>query len=391
MIDYTRRDFLKIMGLGALTATPFSSSLAKGFTRKKAPENTFYVGTFTDTGSKGIYQCVLDPESGKISHNGVTEGIDNPSFVTFGRYHNYLYSVGETAKYKGLPGGSVNAYRINRGDGSLEFINSQPSHGASPCHIYVDKSNQFVMAANYVTGNVAVYPIMDNGGLGYASDIDQHHGSGANPDRQKGPHAHCIITDPENRNVLSCDLGTDKVMIYKFDSDYGTLIPASQPYVELKPGSGPRHIKFHPNGKIAYVISEMGSAMSVFDYESGSGHMKEIQRISTLPDDFNGNNTCAELQVSSDGKFLYGSNRGHDSIVVFSIDPSTGKLTTIQHQSVMGKTPRHFNLDPSEKFALAANQDSNNVVVLNRDENSGKLSPTGHEIAIPKPVCVKFL
>ncbi len=386
-----RKNFLKMMGLGVVTTATTKKTMAATLNRLQSDEMTFYVGTYTTGKSKGIYRCSLNPSSGEINMKGFTDGIVNPSFLTIDSKKQFLYAVSETDKFDGESSGSVDAYKIDSGTGALEHLNKRPSHGAAPCHIIVSKDGRYVMVANYNGGNLAVFPVEKDGSLGKTTDLIQHHGSSVNPDRQEGPHAHSIVLDSANRYGLSCDLGTDKVMIYKFDSQHGKLVAASQPFAKVKPGLGPRHIKFHPNGKIAYVICEMGNTILVFDYDPKNGHLSQKQAISTFPSDFHGTTKAAELQISADGRFLYGSNRGADLIVVCSIDQLSGKLSPVQYQSTLGKFPRHFILDPSGRYLVVANEHTSNIVVFSRDQSTGKITPTGNSIDIPDPVCVKFV
>lgn len=386
--NITRLDFLKIAGLGSaeLAAAPL-----KRFVTPYSRHLPFYVGTYTAGKSKGIYLCSLDTTTGQIKQSKVTGGIENPSFLTMDSTHHYLYAVSETEHYEGMASGSVYAYRINPDTKSLEFINKRPSHGTDPCYITVDHKNRFVLVANYTSGSVAIFPIRPDGGLGELTFLDQHHGSSVNPERQEGPHAHCIILDPSNRHALAADLGLDKILINLFDNQNGSLKPAPIPFVSVKPGAGPRHIKFSPDGTKVYLICEMGNLMMVFDYDPGIGKLTQIQTISTLPAGYSGSDTAAEVQISSNGLFVYGSNRGDDSIVVYSVDPVSGKLTDIQHQSTMGKTPRHFMLDPTGTFLLAANKDSDNIVVFSVNTQTGMITPTGQIFNVPSPVCIKFV
>ncbi len=386
----TRKDFLRLMSLGTLTAVTAGKSLSKPFVHSRNNEMTLYVGTYTTGKSKGIYRCRFDPSSGSINKTGVREGIINPSFLAIDPQKKYLYAVSETGNYQGKTSGSVDAYKITGSAGSLEYLNERPSHGAAPCHIIVDKESRYVMVANYNSGNIAVFPIEEDGRLGRATDIIQHHGSSINKERQAGPHAHCIVLDPDNRFALSCDLGTDKVMIYHFDAEKGKLLPADQPFAKVKPGLGPRHIAFHPNGKIIYVICEMGNVVLVFDYDPEKGRLRQKQSIPTIPSDFKGKTKAAELQASSDGRFLYASNRGADTLVVYAIHPQNGELSLVQTQPALGKFPRHFIIDPTGKYLIAANKNSDNIVVFSINQETGKLAPTGETLDIPAPVCVTF-
>jgi 6-phosphogluconolactonase len=273
----------------------------------------------------------------------------------------------------------------------LTQLNQQSSGGSGPCYITVDKVGQNVLVANYGGGSVSVLPLHPDRTLGEASCFIQHQGKGSDPNRQEAPHAHSINLDLANRFAFAADLGLDKILIYRFDATAGKLTPNQPAYVELQPGSGPRHFSFDPSGKFAYVINEMLLTVTAFSYQPDKGILTEIQTTSTLPEGATGTNfSTAEVQVHPSGKFLYGSNRGHDTIAVFSIDTSTGKLTQVEHQSTRGKTPRNFGIDPSGKFLLAANQDSGNLAVFRIDGKSGRLSFLS-EVKVPKPVCVKFL
>jgi len=251
----------------------------------------------------------------------------------------------------------------------------------------LDAAGNFLLVANYESGNVAVLPVRA-GSLGAPVDMAQHQGSSVNPERQKGPHAHGVLLDQGNRYLFVPDLGLDKIMVHKFDARSGKLTPNSEPWFQLKPGAGPRHFTFHRNGRWAYVINELNSTITALRYDGAHGVLKEAQTVSTLPSDFSGKNSCAEIEVAPGGKFLYGSNRGHDSIAVFAIDQNTGGLGFVQHVSTQGKAPRNFSIDPTGEFLLAANQNSNTVVSFRIDHASGKLSPTGHVTEIPTPVCV---
>jgi 6-phosphogluconolactonase len=269
-------------------------------------------------------------------------------------------------------------------------MNQQPSGGAGPCHLAVARDGSCVLVANYGSGSVAVLPLEAEGQLKQPSVSIQHHGSSVNPRRQEGPHAHFITWDPFNRIVLTCDLGLDKVLFYRLDESRFTLTASEPAAFSLTPGSGPRHLAFHPNGRYAYQLNELSSTLTPCSYDAAQG-LKELQTISTLPDDFHGVNTCAEVQVDSAGKFVYASNRGHNSIAVFAIDPATGKVKLLQLESTQGKNPRHFALDPSGRWLLAENQDSDSVLVFAVDPLTGRLKPSGVSQKIGAPVCAIFV
>lgn len=348
-----------------------------------------YVGSYADAKNDGIYLLELDRSSGKLKKIGGTSGIQNPSFLAIHPNKKFLYAVCEVAEIDGKRTGAVAGFRIEQ-DGSLKPLNRQSSEGQGPCHLVVDKAGKNVLAANYGGGSVCCLPIGSDGHLASASAFIQHHGKSVDPGRQEAPHAHSVNLDPANHFAFVADLGLDQVLVYQFDAEKGSLKPNDPPFAKVKSGSGPRHFAFHPSGRFAFVINEMASTITAFSYDDAKGVLTEVQTVSTLPEEVKGNST-AEVQVHPSGKFVYGSNRGHNSIAAFAVDEKSGRLTPIGHQSTGGKTPRNFGIEPSGKFLLAANQDSDNIVVLAIDAESGKLSATGNEIKIPKPVCVKFV
>jgi 6-phosphogluconolactonase len=350
-----------------------------------------YFGTYTGEKSKGIYRARLDLASGKLSEAELAAEVDNPSFLALHPDGTFLYAAGEVSNFEGKPGGAVSAFALDRTTGKLTLLNQQSSRGGGPCHLVVDRQGKNVLVANYGGGSVAVLPIDNDGKLQPSSSFVQHKGSSVNPRRQEAPHAHSINLDPAGKFAFVADLGLDKVLIYKFDAAKGTLTPNEPAFVAVAPGAGPRHFAFHPSGRFAYVINEMHSTVTAFTYDAARGALENIPLIiSTLPEPKLGNST-AEVQVHPSGKFLYGSNRGHDSLAIFSIDQETGELTAVGHQLTGGKTPRNFGIDPTGAFILAANQSSDTVVVFRVDRETGKIIPTGQSIEVPRPVCVKFL
>jgi len=384
--DTSRRQFLSLAGLSV-------SGLALGSARKRSSQSELivYVGTYTNNGrSQGIYVCRLDLSSGELKQIDVAKGVANPSFLTLDPKGRFLYAVNEVKEFEGKAVGAVSAFSIERTTGRLTLVNQQSSGGSGPCHLSLDGSGKFLLVANYDAGSFEVLPIRQ-GALGLPIDLIQHRGSSVNPKRQAGPHAHCVVTDKNNRRVFVTDLGLDKIMIYEFDSDTGKLTSNQKRWFQTKPGAGPRHFAFHNKGRWAYVISELDSTMSALAYDRASGELREVQTISTLPADFTGKSYCAELQVSPSGRFLYGSNRGHDSIVVYSINQTSGKLGLVEYVSTQGKVPRNFAIEPGGRWLLAANQNSDSVASFAIDPKSGKLSPSGHSVEIPVPVCVAFL
>jgi len=385
MDRFSRREFLKTGAIGALGASIFRRTAWPHGAR----ELTLYVGTYTSGNSEGIYVYRVDQASGELKRFTSIKSV-NPSFLAIDRSRRYLYAVNEVPEFAGQSSGAVSAFAIDSRTGNLRFLNQQASLGADPCHLTVDRNRKFLLVANYTGGNLAVLPIQRDGILGPATSFVQHEGSSIK-EQQKGPHAHCIILDHSNRYALAADLGIDKVMIYRYDALTGKLKPNNQPWAQLNPGAGPRSLTLHPRGRYAYVINELDSTMTVFRYERGNGTLRLLETVSTLPSDFSGQSYCADLHVSPSGKFLYGSNRGHNSIVVFAINEDTGRLKYVEHVSTQGKWPRNFTIDPTGSFLLVANQHTDNVVTFRIDPQTGKLSSIDHVAEIPTPVCLKFM
>lgn len=357
----------------------------------KPEKYLMYVGTYTVRGSKGIYAYRYDTVSGKIEDLGLAAETPSPSFVVVHPNRKFLYAVNETHDYQGQPSGIVSAFSIDEKTGKLTLLNQVASRGEDPCHISLDHTGKFVLVANYTGGNISVYPVQEGGRLGEASEFIQHHGSGPNHERQEKAHAHWIDLSADNRFALNADLGMDEIFVYRFDASKGKLAPNDPPFAKVAPGAGPRHMAFHPNGRFAYVIDELNSTVTAFSYNAKAGMLRQLQSVSTLPKNFTGENSTAEVAVHPNGKFLYASNRGHDSLAVFAIDPARGTLKFVEHVSVKGKTPRHFEIDPTGKRLIVANQESDNIVEFAIDQATGKLTPTGVEIKVPAPVCIKFL
>src|SRR5215468_1015678 len=353
----------------------------------------FYIGTYTENGSKskGIYAYRYDAATQEITPMGLAAETKNPSWVALHPNGRFLYAVNEVQNYNGPNSGGVSAFAIDRATGKLTFLNEVSSHGADPCYVSVDKTGKFVLVANYTGGNIAAFPISDDGKLGEASAFVQHTGHGPDAKRQEAAHAHSIDLSPDNRFAFVDDLGLDELLVYKFDAQEGTLTPNDPPFAKLDGGAGPRHFAMHPSGRFAYVVSEMHSTVTAFTADQKTGTFHPLQTVSALPKDFKGQNDDAEIQIHPNGKFLYASNRGHDSLAAFAIDPSEGTLVPIEHTLTQGKTPRSFEIDPTGKLLFAANEGSNNVVVFRIDDKSGKLTPTGKVLDVGQPVCVKFL
>ena len=355
-------------------------------------EIAVFVGTYTSWGqtrSEGVYVYNMDPATGALKPAGVGKGVVNPSFVTVDPQARYLFSANEAGKVEGKPAGGVAAFAIDPKTKALTLLNQQYYPDGGPCYVCVEQTGKYALTANYGKGDVVMVPIAADGKAGPPTDTVQHQGSSVNPDRQKGPHAHSISTDPGNRYAYAADLGLDKILIYEMDLKRGKLVPHGDG--KVKPGSGPRHLAFHPSGRYAYVINELNSTMTAFACDPEKGTLEEMQTLSTLPDDFKRQSFCADVHVSPSGEFVYGSNRGHDSIAIFAIDEKTGKLAPVGWQPTGGKTPRGFAIDPTGNFLLAANQDTNTIVVFRIDSQTGKLTQAGPATDVPVPVCVKVV
>jgi 6-phosphogluconolactonase len=372
------------------------------------PKNyVVFVGTYTEKESKGIYAYRFDAASGELTSLGLAAETTNPSFLAIDLSRRYLYAVNEVSQYKGASSGSISAFavghesstdhhshdrrRSGRLSGKLSLLNEVPSGGADPCYIAFDKTGKYVLVANYTGGSVAVFPVAIDGRAGSASAFMQHSGSGVDTERQKGPHAHWIETTSDNRFAIASDLGLDELLIYRFDSKTGSLSAHNPPYTKLDPGAGPRHVAFHPNGKFVYSVNELNSTITQFSFDASKGELSKGKSVSTLPARFTATNTTAEIEIHPNGKFLYVSNRGADSIAAFAIDHRTGALTLVDYFPTLGKEPRSFEIDSAGKFLLVANQNSDAIAVFRIEPNTGRLTPTGQTVHVPAPVCLKFV
>lgn len=349
-----------------------------------------YIGTYTGGASEGIYMLRLDAETGQIENLGLAGTVENPSFLALHPNNTVLYSVGRVTDSDGERKGMACAFAIEPVHGTLTPLNQESTVGDGPCHVAVDHEGRHILVANYGSGCVAVLPLAGDGSLEPASAHARHEGSSAHPQRQQRPHAHAVTLDPAGSFVFATDLGIDKIVIYRYDDTAGTLEANDPPYATLAPGAGPRHFSFHPNGRFAYVVNELDNTVTAFNYDAGRGRLDEIHTIGTLSDDFEEENTTAEIRVHPSGRFVYASNRGHDSIAAFAVSADTGRLTCLGQTSTRGRTPRNFNITPDGRFLLAANQQTDNVVVYRIDPDAGLLEFTGHEVEVPTPVCVLF-
>lgn len=384
-----RRGFASLIALFLLLLLVPSTGQA----REKTSDSSYlmYVGTYTGAESKGIYAYRFDAATGQATPIGLVAESVNPSFLAIDPTRRFLYAANEVADYQGQKSGAVSAFAIDRKSGKLTLLNEVPSQGAGPCYVSLDKTGKHVLVANYDSGSVAVFPVLKDGKLGAASSVIQHRGHGPNPERQEGPHAHQIELSSDNRFALVADLGLDQLLVYRFDAAKGSLAENDPPFAKVDPGAGPRHFVFHPDNKFVYVIDEMASTVTTFAYDVANGGVQPLAAVSTLPEGFKGKNDTAEIEVDAGGKFLYGSNRGHDSIAVFAIDAATGLPKLLETVPSGGRTPRNFAIAPGGGFLLAANQDTHSIVVFKIDRQTGHLTPTGKALEIHSPVCIKFL
>ena len=353
-----------------------------------------YVGTYTKCEAhvhgkgEGIYLLEFNPISGEINHGRCVARTINPTYFTFNGNGKYLYTVNEHWFDLG-PTGTISSFSIERSSNELNLINTQPSGGLAPCYISLDHNDQYIFVANYQTGEIAFFHVQADGRIGELIEVHALEGEGPH-ENQDGPHPHCVLADPLNKNVIVTNLGADTILIYHMHSRNNRLFLRDPITFHMESGDGPRHFIFHPNNYIAYVINELSSTIVVFEYDFNTRKLTPIQRISTLPDCYQGDNTCADIHLASSGAFLYGSNRGHDSIAIFSVNEISGKLDPVAYISSGGRSPRSFTIDPTGSFMVVANQDSDNIAVFAIEKSSGIIRKTDYQIEIPTPVCVKF-
>ncbi|MCS7463484.1 lactonase family protein [Paenibacillus doosanensis] len=345
-----------------------------------------YFGSYAGKQAPGIHVYAWDEQEGTLSAVDAIPGLINPTFMAVSQRQGLLYSY--TQADEGQDSGAVLTFRIDPATGTLAPAGQALSLDKSATHINLDHAEQFALTVSYSEGTVNLFPVQGNGEVGQLADKARHEGSSVVAKRQDSAHPHSVYTDPSDRFVIVPDLGMDKIVVYRLDSEQGKLQPHDE--VAMEPGSGPRHFAFHPNGRHAYVINELSSTVTAFVYDGDAGKLQPVQTISTLPDDFAGESICAEVQISPCGSYLYGSNRGHDSLAVFAVDPESGVLSAVQTISTGGAHPRHFSLTPSGGYLLAANKDSDSVVVFKVDRDSGRLTPNGQSISLPQPTCVRF-
>jgi 6-phosphogluconolactonase len=367
-----------ILTLTLLVSTMLTNDLS-------ATDCFVYFGSHRSGPNIGFSLAHFDTATGGLTQPQFLIAAKEPAFFTIHPDGRHLYTCNS-----GAPGG-LSAYELDPHSGALHLLNQAPAGGVDTSYISLDRTGRYALVANYEGGNIGVFALKADGSLGARTAFVQHTGRGVNPQRQTHAYAHSIITDPSNHFVLAADLGVDKVFVYRFDAKDGSLTANHPPFVAVAPGSGARHVKFHPNGRWVYLINEMANTIIAFNWDPTTGTLTGFQTVSTLPEDFKGTSTCAEIEIHPNGRFLYGSNRGHNSLAVFAIDQATGRLTLIQHISSGGNAPRNFAFDPSGKWILCTNHDSNNAVVFRVDENTGRLTQAGPPVTVPGPFCERFL
>ena len=345
-----------------------------------SPEYLTLIGNF----GTGIPAFRLDTTTGKLTSVGEVASTPTPAWMTVAPGGKFVYAVNEQKD-------SASAFSVDAKTGKLTPLNKVATKGKGPCHVSIDHTGKALFVANYGSGSLESFPILADGSIGERTGFIQNEGSSANKSRQSGPHAHSANISPDNRFLVLADLGLDKLFVYKIDPAAAKLTPNDPPSTSVKPGSGPRHFVFSPDAKFGYVITEIGNTIIGFSYDKQKGTLQEIQSVGTLPEDFKGQNSTAEIAISSDGKFLYGSNRGSGTIAVYSVNKSTGMLTKVQDAASGGATIRSFGIDPTGQFLLAGLQEKNTVVEFRRDRNTGKLALTGEKVDADTPVCVMFL
>ncbi|MFT2008262.1 lactonase family protein [Pontibacter sp. 13R65] len=403
MYNHMRNRFVKVTMFGLALAMSACNSSTSSSDKDEASEGTaanretnteetymVYLGTSGEADKENIFIYNLNTQTGELTPAGAASGGEKPTYLAFSENRQFLYAVNEKGDFEGEQSGAVTAFSVDQQNGQLTMLNQVASKGTGPCHVSVDEKNGMVLVANYGGGNVAALPLNQDGALEAATGVGQHKGSGPNKDRQEGPHAHYITPDPAQKFVFAVDLGTDQVLGYRYQDN--KLVP-NEPAVAytVKAGSGPRHMAFHPNGRFAFLINELNSTMVALAYDADKGTFSEVQTITTIPADFKENNQCSAVKVSSDGKYLYGANRGHNSIVVYAINESTGELKQVQLASVGGDWPRDFTIDLTGNILLVANERSNNLVSFKIDKASGKLTASGHEVQVEAPMCPKVV
>lgn len=392
-----RQSFLSQAAVSLIVAIFLVAAGGLAFSQNPHSDSFVYVGTYTNTPAKsqGIYSYHYDARTGHLTSLGVAAELASPSFLATDPGHRVLYAVTEVGSDPNVKGArsdqTVSGYSIDARTGALNFLNRVSFGGGAPCHLAVDNTGKMLFLTDYGSGRVVSYAINPDGSVGKQTGVGQDPGFSVNPGRQEGPHVHATVLSPDNRFLFTPDLGLDQIKIYKIDQATSTFTPNDPSSVAVNPCLGPRHFTFGRGAKFAYAICEMGSDVVAFSYRSTNGSLKPIQTISTLPTDFSGESTAAEIEIDESGRYLYVSNRGSDSIAVTRIDQRKGTLTMLQVASTTGRSPHGFKIDPAGKFLIAANQNSNQLVLLKIDPHTGKLTPGDETVVVPSPVCVIFV
>jgi len=351
-----------------------------------AADDLVYVGGFTRTTGRGIYAYRLEGKTGKLRPLGLAAAASNPTFLVVHPDQRFLYAANQDSE------GKVSAFLIDPKSGKLTPVNQASSKGDGPCHLALDRSGRWLAVANYVSGSVAVLPLRKDGGLGEATALVQHSGSSLNPARQAGPHAHGVVFSPDNRFLLAADLGLDKILVYRFDAENGTLAPADPPFAEAAPGAGVKHLAFRPNGKVLYALNEMASTVTVYQYDAATGGMRELQTVSALPAGWTGAHTAGEITVNPAGTMVYASVRGADELALLQIDTERFTLSALEYTPLLGRTPRGFTLDPTGAYLIVANQDSDSLSVFKVHPRTGQIQPARRNVTgVAQPTCVVFV
>ncbi|GAB2953702.1 hypothetical protein GCM10027048_18660 [Hymenobacter coalescens] len=385
---WTRRAFLQRAAL--LAAGPLLVACATGRRGSAAPQYLLYIGTYGPTEQDNLFLYRLHGGTGALTAVGGFRGGVRPGFLALTPDHRYLYAVNASLEFQGRSTGAVRAFAVDQQTGGLVLLNEQASEGAGPCYVSLTPTGSAALVANYFGGTVSALPRRPDGHLAPAAVVDQHLGSGPHKNQDRA-HAHCILPDPAGRYALAVDLGTDQVLSYPLTTEAPALqLPPNTAFAG-RPGAGPRHLAFHPNGRWAYLINELNSTVTALGYDADAGTFRELHTLSALPAGYAGSNASADVHVSPDGRFVYGSNRGHDSLVVFAVDARNGHLRLVEHVSTQGKTPRNFTFSPDGRLLLVANQNSDSIHSYHVHPRTGRLTPTGHSASVPAPVCLRLL
>ena len=356
------------------------------------PDYLVYVGTNVASATEpSIFLYRLTPATGALTRVSAEQGGISPTYLTISTDRRQLFAVSETATFQGANSGGVSAFAVAPRTGALTLLNQQPSGGGGPCYISLDRSGRAALVANYGGGNVSVLPLLASGQLAAPSLTDQHQDATGPHKNQDHAHAHCFLTDPANAYAFAVDLGTDRVYAYRHDAAQNRFTQLPEPAFQARPGAGPRHLTFHPNGRWAFLINELNSTITALAYDAAAGRFRELQTVSALPAGYSGPNSCADIHVSPNGRFLYASNRGHNSIAVFAIEAAAGTLTPVQDVDTQGQTPRNFTLTPSGRLLLVANQNSGSLVSFFIEPTTGRLTSTGQTATVPSPMVVQVV